>query len=56
MAEAKAGDRKDGFQNPLTHEGAAPDADVSNEERADDRVRILQPDGQPAPRWRERRT
>jgi hypothetical protein len=55
VAEDKAGGRKDGFQNPLTHEGAAPDADVSSE-RADDRVRILQPNGQPVPRSRETRT
>jgi hypothetical protein len=55
VAEDKAGGRKDGFQNPLMHEGAAPDADVSGE-RADDRVRILQPNGQPVPRSRETRT
>jgi hypothetical protein len=56
VAEDKArGGRKEGFQNPLTHEGAAPDADDSDE-RTDDKVRILQPDGQPVPRGRERRT
>jgi hypothetical protein len=55
VVEDKGDGRKDGFQNPLTHEGAAPDAPDSNE-RADDKVRILQPDGQPVPRWRERRT
>jgi hypothetical protein len=51
----KDGGRKEGLQNSLTHDGAAPDADDSNE-RADDRVRILQPDGEPVPRWREGRT
>jgi hypothetical protein len=51
VAEDKAGARKDGFQNPLVHEGAAPDAKDANEEPAIDKVRILQPDGQPIPTW-----
>jgi hypothetical protein len=54
VGEARARGRKDGFQNALTHEGAASDAPDSNE-RADDKVRILQPDGDPVPRWRELR-
>jgi hypothetical protein len=52
--EGKSGGRKEGFQNPLTHEGAAPDARDSIE-RADDKVRILQPNGKPVPRWRQGR-
>jgi hypothetical protein len=55
VTEDNVGGRKDGSQIPLTHEGAAPDAEDGNE-CADDKVRILQPDGQPVPRWRERRT
>jgi hypothetical protein len=52
LAEEKAGPRKDGLQNPLVHEGAAPDANDANEQPANDKVRILQPDGQPIPTWR----
>jgi hypothetical protein len=55
VTEDEAGGRKDGFQNPLIHVGAAPNREDSNE-RADDKVRILQPDGQPVPRWREKGT
>jgi hypothetical protein len=55
LTEDEAGGRTDGFQSPLVHVGASPNPEDSNE-RADDKVRILQPDGQPVPRWRERRT
>jgi hypothetical protein len=50
-AEDDAGG-KDSFQNPLTYEGGADDS----HECADEKVRILQPDGQPVPRWRDKRT
>jgi hypothetical protein len=56
VAEDRAGARKDGFQNPLVHEGADPDAYDANGEPANDKVKILQPDGQPIPTWRGRRT
>ena len=56
VAEDSARRRKDGFQNALVHEGAAPDANVPNEELANDKVKILQPDGHPIPTWRGRRT
>ena len=56
VAEGMARRRKDGFQNPLVHEGAAPDANVANEELANDKVKILQPDGQPIATWRGGRT
>jgi hypothetical protein len=56
VAEDRAGRRKDGFQNPLVHEGAALDANVPNEELANDKVKILQPNGQPIPTWRGRKT
>jgi hypothetical protein len=51
VVEDKGGTRKDGFQNPLVHEGAAPDANDADEEPANDKVKILQPDGQPIPTW-----
>jgi hypothetical protein len=53
VAEGRDGRRKEGFQNPLVHEGAAPDANV---ELANDKVKILQPDGQPIATWRGGRT
>jgi hypothetical protein len=56
VAEDRGGRRKDGFQNPLVHEGAAPDANNANEELANDKVEILQPNGRPIPTWRGRRT
>jgi hypothetical protein len=42
--------RNEGLQNPLTHEGAAPDPAYDSNERADDRVDIIEPDGTPSPR------
>jgi hypothetical protein len=48
------GTRREGFQNSLTHEGVPADGDDSNQ-RADDKVTVLQPDGEPVPRWWARR-
>ena len=48
------GARREGFQNSLTHEGVPADEDDSNQ-RADDKVTVLQPDGEPVPRWWARR-
>ena len=57
VAEGRDGRRKEGFQNPLVHEGAAPHANDANEEElANDKVKILQPNGEPIPTWRGRRT
>lgn len=55
--KAKAGgdradesDRVEGRQNPLIHEGAAADPASDTNEGADDKVRIVEPDGSPSPR------
>lgn len=41
--------REEGKQGAIIHEGAEPDPEDSNES-ADDRVRIVEPDGSPSPR------
>ncbi len=45
--------REEGKQNPLVHEGAEADPRPDTNERADDRVRIEQPDGHIVPRAKE---
>jgi hypothetical protein len=42
--------REEGKQNPLTNVGAPPDPNGDSNERADDRARIVEPDGSPSPR------
>lgn len=42
--------RTEGRQNVLVNEGAAPDPSYDGNERADDRVEIVEPDAAPSPR------
>jgi hypothetical protein len=48
MSEDKEQSREGG-QDPITHEGADPDARLDSNEDADGRVRIEQPSGDEAP-------
>lgn len=43
-------EREEGMQNPIDDVGAAPDPNYDGNERADDRVRIEEPDGGESPR------
>lgn len=50
---ADAPEREEGKQNALVHEGAQADPRPDTNERADDRVRIEQPDGTIVPHAKE---
>jgi hypothetical protein len=41
--------RAEGRQNPLVHEGAAPDGAPDTNESADAKAHIVEPDGTPSP-------
>lgn len=43
----------DGLQNAPVHDGGGPAPTDDTNERADDKVEVLQPDGDPAPSARE---
>jgi hypothetical protein len=46
-----AGEREEGRQNVLEHEGAPADPNYDTNEKADDRAEVVQPDSEtPAPR------
>ena len=43
-------EREEGLQNPLIHEGVPPEGDRDTNEKADDRVEVVEPDGSESPR------
>lgn len=50
MSDDERGTREEGKQNPVIHEGADPDPQYDGNERADERVEVVNPEGDPAPR------
>ncbi|HWL65719.1 MAG TPA: hypothetical protein VNP73_07075 [Actinomycetota bacterium] len=43
-------ERKEGLQNPVIHEGAPSQPEHDTNEKADDRIEIVEPDGTDSPR------